>query len=76
MVPYDIIFCVRFDRGSVVVVTNEYDLDCATCGSALTKREIAATTLGFSAPGEVEIAECSECGGRYFPDATLRRLST
>ncbi len=76
MLAYDIIFCVRFGTRSVVSVTNEYDLDCATCGSALTKREVAAKALGFTAPGEVEIAECSECGGRYFPDATLRRLST
>lgn len=56
-------------------MTTEYDLDCATCGSSLTRTEIPADSLGF--PGEtIEVAECADCGERYFPETTLNRLRT
>ncbi|USZ67880.1 zf-TFIIB domain-containing protein [Halorussus salilacus] len=56
-------------------MTTEYELDCATCGSSLTRAEIVADSLGFD-EGTIEVAECSDCGGRYFPETTLNRLET
>ncbi|MFC4552605.1 MULTISPECIES: hypothetical protein [Halorussus] len=57
-------------------MTTEFELDCATCGSPLARREITAEALGFGSPAEVEIAECQDCGERYFPESTLQRLGT
>lgn len=57
-------------------MTSEYDLGCANCGSSLTRREVAAETLGVAASDSLEVAECPDCGGRYFPETTLERLRT
>lgn len=57
-------------------MTSEYELGCATCGGSLTRREVPGETLGLSAVGSVEVAECPNCGGRYFPETTLERLET
>jgi hypothetical protein len=65
-------------------VTSEYELGCATCGGSLTRREVAvdsvggeaAESLGLGAAESLEVAECPDCGGRYFPEATLERLGT
>ncbi|WP_202935045.1 hypothetical protein [Halorussus amylolyticus] len=57
-------------------MTTEFDLGCVNCEESLTRREVAAEALGFATPGEVEVAECPDCGSRYFPDATLKRLQT
>lgn len=55
---------------------SEYDLGCANCGSSLARREVAAKTLGFDSFDSLEVAECPDCGGRYFPETTLERLRT
>jgi hypothetical protein len=55
---------------------SEYDLDCANCGSSLTRREVGAETLGVAASDSLAVAECPDCGGRYFPESTLERLRT
>ncbi|NEU56198.1 zf-TFIIB domain-containing protein [Halorussus sp. MSC15.2] len=57
-------------------MTSEYELDCANCGTSLTRREVPAETLGFGALDSLEVAECPDCGGRYFPETTLERLET
>ena len=57
-------------------MTSEYELGCATCGGSLTRREVAGEALGISAAGSVEVAECPDCGERYFPETTLERLET
>ncbi|WP_135852860.1 zf-TFIIB domain-containing protein [Halorussus salinus] len=65
-------------------MTSEYELDCATCGTSLTRREVPGESLGFGgsdAPElgdseSLEVAECPDCGGRYFPETTLERLET
>lgn len=59
-----------------MAVTSEYDLDCTTCGGSLTRREVGAEALGFPTLDSVEIAECPDCGGRYFPESTLERLNS
>lgn len=56
-------------------MTTEYELDCATCGSSLTRTEISADSLGFP-DDTIEVAECADCGERYFPETTLNRLRT
>lgn len=55
-------------------MTSEYELGCATCGESLNRREVAGEALGRSTVGSVEVAECPNCGGRYFPETTLERL--
>lgn len=55
---------------------SEYDLDCTNCGESLMKREVTAETLGFDTRGSLEVAECPDCGDRYFPETTLERLET
>jgi DNA-directed RNA polymerase subunit RPC12/RpoP len=65
-------------------MTSEYELDCATCGASLTRREVPGDALSFgrsdsSRPAEsesLEVAECPDCGGRYFPETTLERFET
>lgn len=57
-------------------MTSEYDLDCATCGASLTRREVTGESLGLGAADSLEVAECPNCGGRYFPETTLERLRT
>ncbi len=65
-------------------MTSEYELDCATCGTSLTRREVPGDALGFGRSDAPElggseslaVAECPECGGRYFPETTLERLET
>jgi hypothetical protein len=56
-------------------VTTEYDLTCARCGSPLSRAEVSADHFEFSdAAGSVEVAECADCGGQYFPETSLERL--
>lgn len=57
-------------------MTTEFDLDCTACGSPLTRSEVSANSLGFAASNDVEVAECPDCGERYFPEATLKQLRT
>jgi len=56
-------------------VTTEFDLPCATCGGDLTQRTIAGDALDVDVAETVPVAECVDCGGRYFPERTLNRVS-
>lgn len=55
---------------------SEYDLDCTDCGEPLIRRELSAETLGFDAHDSLEVAECPDCGDRYFPETTLEQLGS
>lgn len=55
-------------------MTTECDLSCATCGGPLTQRTVPPDGLGFDASEVLAVAECGDCGGRYFPERTLERL--
>ena len=65
-------------------MTSEYELDCATCGASLTRREVPGDALRvgqsdspkLGGAESLEVAECPNCGGRYFPETTLERLET
>jgi uncharacterized protein with PIN domain len=57
-------------------MTTEFDLGCVQCDESLARRAVAAEQLGFGSETEIEVAECPNCGGRYFPEAALRRLET
>ncbi|MFB6166285.1 MAG: zf-TFIIB domain-containing protein [Haloarculaceae archaeon] len=49
-------------------MTSEFDLPCADCGVQLVHQEVSR------AGDTVTIAQCPDCGGRYYPEAALRRL--
>lgn len=53
---------------SRIVMTTEFDLPCAECGQRLVSQE--HTRAGAT----VTVAECPDCGGRYYPEAALQRL--
>jgi len=55
-------------------MTTEFDLGCVQCDESLARRAVAAEQLGFAGATEVEVAECPNCGNRYFPEAALRQL--
>lgn len=55
-------------------MTTEFDLGCATCGGSLRETTVAADTLGFEVTAPVSVAECTECGGRHFPERALDQL--
>ena len=52
----------------------EFDLGCADCGCDLSPKEISAARIAPHVRGQITVAECPECGGRYYPDAALQRL--
>ena len=54
---------------------SEFELSCATCGGQLTRTPVSGETLGVGVEREVVLAECTECGGRYFPRETLNELN-
>ncbi|WP_256297297.1 hypothetical protein [Haloarchaeobius salinus] len=54
---------------------SEFELSCATCGGTLTRTAVSGEALGVTVEREVVLAECTECGGRYFPRETLDRLT-
>jgi len=58
----------------VGAVTSEFDLQCATCGGALQEATVPAESVGVDGHESLSVAECAECGGRYFPERTLDML--
>ena len=53
----------------------EFDLPCATCGGPLAEQAVPADSLKFTRASEtLSIAQCADCGSRYFPESTLERL--
>ncbi|WP_267640126.1 hypothetical protein [Haloarchaeobius amylolyticus] len=59
------------DGGGIV---SEFDLNCATCGGSLTRSQVPAETVGVESAGPLVVAECANCGSRYFPRNTLDAL--
>lgn len=53
-------------------MVSEFDLPCTDCNRKLVARELAPPTASGDA---VTVAECPSCGGRYYPEETLARLS-
>jgi hypothetical protein len=55
---------------------SETDLPCPDCDVPLDNRTIKANALpGPSSSNErVTVADCPECGARFYPDQTLDRL--
>ena len=63
--------------GTVVqTMPTETDLPCPECGVALLDQTIDAESLPgpSNASESVTVAECPDCGGRFYPDRTLDRL--
>ncbi len=55
-------------------VVSEFDLSCATCGGSLTRSQVSPETIGIDTNGPLVVAECANCGSRYFPRNTLDTL--
>ena len=53
---------------------SEFDLPCTDCGRDLVARELGGASASASSEA-LTVAECPSCGGRYYPDETLRRLT-
>lgn len=51
-------------------VIDEFDLPCAECGDDLVRTVVADPESGR----DVTVAECPNCGGRYYPTDALERL--
>lgn len=49
-------------------VTTEFDLPCAECGHELQPTRVTAREAA------VTVADCPNCGGRYYPEDALGRL--
>ncbi len=52
----------------------EFDLGCSDCGSDLSPTTVPAARIVPDVRGDITIAECPECGGRYYPEKALDRL--
>lgn len=55
----------------------EKDLPCSDCGTQLVERTVEPLELfeSSSIDGTIQLAECPECGARYFPDQSLSKLN-
>lgn len=49
-------------------MTSEFELPCAECETPLVRSQLQR------GEAQVEVAECPECGGRYYPERALDRL--
>lgn len=58
-------------------MTTETDLPCTDCGTDLRERTLPTNELllPVEAQQDVTIAECPNCGGRYYPDDTVTVLA-
>jgi len=54
-------------------MTTEFDLRCVSCEGRLERRTVSADALGIRGES-LTIAECSDCGERYFPESALERF--
>lgn len=59
-------------------MTHETDLPCSDCEASLVERTIRAHELPVSTrqQGSIVIAECPDCGARYYPEETLTELAS
>ena len=62
---------ISAERGESV---SEFDLSCASCGGSLMRETVAGEAVGVPVESDVVIAECTDCGSRYFPKETLNEL--
>jgi DNA-directed RNA polymerase subunit RPC12/RpoP len=54
---------------TVSAVIEEFDLPCAECG-----HELERTTADDLGTDDVTVADCPNCGSRYYPRGALERL--
>jgi uncharacterized protein with PIN domain len=53
----------------------EFELTCATCGGSLDERSLGPDEVPLAnVSGPLSVAQCTECGSRYYPETTLERL--
>lgn len=54
----------------------ETDIPCSDCGTALVETTVSIGDLAVSTSwrGTVTVAECPECGARYYPEQTVTDL--
>ena len=57
-------------HATVSYVIEEFDLPCAECGHELVRTIV--DDLGTD--DELAVADCPNCGSRYYPRGTLERL--
>ena len=57
---------------TVIDVIEEFDLPCAECGHELVRTIV--DDLGTDADTDVTVADCPNCGSRYYPRGALERL--
>jgi uncharacterized Zn finger protein len=50
-------------------MVTEFDLPCADC-----QQELVRTVVEGAAGTELTVAECPNCGTRYYPESALGRL--
>ncbi|SDN02366.1 hypothetical protein SAMN05192554_11277 [Haloarchaeobius iranensis] len=54
---------------------SEFELACAACGGQLSRTTVSGVSLGVGVERELVLAECADCGERYFPRETLEELA-
>ncbi|WP_435346823.1 DUF7479 domain-containing protein [Haloarchaeobius sp. HRN-SO-5] len=54
---------------------SEFDLSCASCGGSLSRTTVSGDVVPVPVESDVVVvAECTDCGSRYFPKETLDAL--
>ncbi|WP_123538235.1 hypothetical protein [Halosimplex salinum] len=53
----------------------ETDLPCSECGAQVVERIAFTADLPVDGRGSVRVAECLDCGARYYPNQTVRQLA-
>lgn len=56
---------------------HETDLPCSDCETQLVERNVSAGEVSISTSTQeaISVAECPDCGARYYPTETLSRLT-
>ena len=55
-------------------MTSEYELSCADCDGALARHELSPEEVAVDVGTTVPVAECEDCGNRYYPTEALERV--
>jgi len=56
-------------------MTTEYDLSCPDCDGALARHEVPPDEAAVDVGTPVPVAECEDCGNRYYPTEALERVA-
>lgn len=57
-------------------MTTEYDLPCANCDGPLARHEVSPDDLEVDVNSTLPVAECTDCGSRYYPTEALERIGS